>query len=300
MQKPSKKHHYLPRHYLEGFTDEQGGFFVYDKQQDRIFPSAPGDTFFEKNLNTMTLPSGKQSRALEEAYSSVESRSWPTFDQIRGSTAMTAVPYGDLLGLFLFLLFLHWRLPGNAKYAEQFADQAFRGEGTPFDYFLIRREDGAPAPWASLDALRSSSAFKKSMRILAPFAPFFKDEKWEEDVVNWKFLYSGGTNGWYMVGDNPIVALGQNDHDPMRCLNEFVFPVSGSILLVNTKPPITQGFAPELVVRYSGALIQRAQRFVASRNEEFLRNIVQYYMMHVIHERQGEMIPNLFASMHGS
>ena len=297
MQKPSKKHHYLPRHYLEGFTDEQGGFFVYDKHQDRIFPSAPGDTFFETNLNTMTLPSGKQSRALEDAYTFVESMSWPTFDQIRDSTAMTAVPYSDRLGLFLFL---HWRLPGNAKYAEQLADQAFRGEGTPFDYFLIRREDGAPAPQASLDALRSSSAFKKSMRILAPFAPFFKDEKWEEDVVNWRFLYSGGTNGWYMVGDNPIVALGQSDHDPMRCLNEFIFPVSGSILLVNIKPPITQGFPPEFVVRYNGALIQRAQRFVASRNEEFLRNLVQYYMMHAVHERQGEMIPNLFASMHGS
>jgi len=36
-QKPSKKHHYLPTHYLEGFTDGDGGFFVYDNMPTKYF-----------------------------------------------------------------------------------------------------------------------------------------------------------------------------------------------------------------------------------------------------------------------
>jgi len=41
MSNRSKKHHYLPRYYLKGFTDEVGKFFVYDKAEDRVFQTNP-------------------------------------------------------------------------------------------------------------------------------------------------------------------------------------------------------------------------------------------------------------------
>ena len=51
----SKRHHYLPRYYLKGFTNSDNRFFVYDKEEERIFVSSPGAAFFENNLNTVTL-----------------------------------------------------------------------------------------------------------------------------------------------------------------------------------------------------------------------------------------------------
>ena len=57
-QKISKKHHYLPVHYLEGFTDSKNTFFVYDKKTEKIFSTNPKGAFFENDLNTITLPGG--------------------------------------------------------------------------------------------------------------------------------------------------------------------------------------------------------------------------------------------------
>ena len=51
----SRKHHYLPRHYLEGFVNDKSSFFMYDKVTDRIFTSSPDHGFHENELNTVKI-----------------------------------------------------------------------------------------------------------------------------------------------------------------------------------------------------------------------------------------------------
>jgi hypothetical protein len=77
---PSVNHHYLPRHYLKGFTDERGMFYIYDKQKDMLFLSNPDSTFFEKRLNSLTFPSGRSSDSLESIYAFAEKKAWPSFN----------------------------------------------------------------------------------------------------------------------------------------------------------------------------------------------------------------------------
>jgi hypothetical protein len=79
----SKKHHYLPRHYLNGFTNSDNSFFVYDKQKDKIFPASPDDAFFQNNLNTVVLPDGNSSDFLEDLYADLENRCWRSINSIR-------------------------------------------------------------------------------------------------------------------------------------------------------------------------------------------------------------------------
>src|SRR5205807_2068128 len=141
---------------------------------------------------------------------------------------------------------------------------------------------------------RSSSGFKKAMRVLAPFAPFFRNEDWGETLDNWRFLYSGGNKSWYIVGDNPIVTEGHYDHDPINCLKEFVFPVSGRILLVNTHKPINKDFPPEIVVLSNLAIIERARRFVACHHKGFLEALVEQYKLSVKHKMTHLTIPHIF------
>ena len=47
----SKRHHYLRRYYLKGFTDRDNRFFVFAKEKERIFIISPDAAFFENNLN---------------------------------------------------------------------------------------------------------------------------------------------------------------------------------------------------------------------------------------------------------
>jgi len=294
LNKPSVKHHYLPRHYLRGFTDDKDGFFVYDKQNDKIFSSSPSSTFFENNLNTMVSPQGTASDWLEDYYAEVENRVWGSFDTIRNSTSKTPIDPLDKMTLFLFLLFLHWRLPSNIEIAEKLAGEAFREDNDVLNYFGIRSKKGGEVPNPIIEEIRSSSDFKKAMRVLVAFAPFFRNKDWDKTLDNWRFLYSGDNKSWYIVGDNPIITEGRYDHDSINCLKEFVFPVSGRILLVNTHKPINKDFPPEIAVDAMNAIIERARRFVACRNKDLLKMLVDQYKEYVRLGKTHLIIPELF------
>ena len=123
----SKKHHYLPRHYLKGFTDHRNFFFVYDKKQDKILPDAlaPDSFFFENNLNTVVLPDGTYSDYLEDLYTQIEIQTRPSLDTVRTSNKKAPVQLIDTMNLFLYLLFLHWRLPSNIGYVEELSKKFY-------------------------------------------------------------------------------------------------------------------------------------------------------------------------------
>jgi len=243
---------------LRGFTDDKDGFYVYDKQEDKIFRSSPSSTFFENNLNTMVSPQGTASDWLEDYYTAVENRVWGSFDTIRNSTNKTPINLLDKMSLFVFLLFLHWRLPSNIEIAEKLAGEAFRQDNEVLNYFRIRDKNGGEIPNPIIEEIRSSSDFKKAMRVLVAFAPLFRNKDWDKTLDNWRFLYSGDNKSWHIVGDNPIITEGRYDHDPINCLKEFVFPVSGRILLVNTHKPINKDFPPEIAVYAMKAIIEDA------------------------------------------
>ncbi len=52
----SKKHHYIPRFYLDGFTNDSSKYFVYDKEADKIWETNPTNSFAENHRNTGALP----------------------------------------------------------------------------------------------------------------------------------------------------------------------------------------------------------------------------------------------------
>lgn len=295
-KKPSVKHHFLPRHYLRGFVNEDGKFYVYDKSTGKIFESSPDNAFFEKHLNTVTFPSGEKSDFLEDAYTHIENESWRSFNRIKDSDKDTKIELLDKMSLYFFLLFLHWRLPANINNVEILAKKAF-DEKEVLNYFSINNKDGSRAPDKIIGKITKSSAFKKSLKLLIPFAPFFKDNNWQDDVLRWRFLYPADGKNWYVVGDVPLITTNTYDDDPINCLKEFVFPISGKILLVNTDPPIEQGFPPELVVEFNMAIFERSQRFIASPNKKWLEAMVGYYNFYKTNNKTQTIIPKFFSGL---
>jgi Protein of unknown function (DUF4238) len=85
---------------LKGFTDDKDGFFIYDKQNDKIFRNSPSSTLFENNLNTIVSPQGTASDWLEDYYTAVENQVWGSFDTIRNSTNKTPIDLSDKMNLF--------------------------------------------------------------------------------------------------------------------------------------------------------------------------------------------------------
>lgn len=292
-KKRSKKHHYLPRHYLRGFTNSGNGFFVYDKHKKKIFLTSPDSAFFENDLNTAELPDGTLSDFLEDLYTEIENKIYSSLNNIRNSEYSTPINHFDKLNLFSFLLFLHWRLPCNIKFIDQLSGDFFREEND-IDYFKIMSENGEAVPQSTIERIRKSPAFKKSVKQIVPFAPFFKDENCYSNIEEWRFIYSGDDKSWYIVGDNPIVTLGDSDHDPVRCLKNFIFPVSGKILLVSRYANKRQDLPPEFGVQFGTGIIERANRFVACHNKAFLEALIDHHQFHVEYGKTDIIIPELF------
>ena len=199
--------------------------------------------------------------------------------------------------LFLFLLFQHWRLPKNIEYAEKLSEELFHSETGIFDFLRLMQKNGEKAPEEIAKVMRQSDAFKKVTRIIAPFVPFYKDTDWANKLNDWKFFYTGDNENWYMVGDGPIITTGLNDHDPINCLSEFVFPVSGKILLVNYKKAAKKDLPEEFILNYSTAIIENATRFIACHNKNFLEMLVERHKIYKKFNKTANIIPEMFKSL---
>lgn len=289
----SKRHHYLPRYYLSGFTDSVGGFYIYDKLKDNIFATSPSAAFFENNLNTVALPNGSSSDFLEDLYTEMENQFWSSLDRIRESTSKTPIELLDKMQLFLFLLFLYWRLPSNIKVVEELSEKAFL-DNSEFDYLKLVNRSGGEAPKGIKEIMKKSPAFKKSFRQVIPFAPFFKDKGWAFRLENWRFLYTEGKENWNVVGDSPIILRGDDSHNSVNFLREFVFPISGKILLVSLDNPLNRVLPPDFTIQFNAAMIEKAQRFIACSKKDFLEAVIKYHKLYVQHGKTNMVIPDMF------
>lgn len=290
--KPSRKHHYLPSHYLKGFTNDKGNFFVFDKKTNKIFKSSPDNIFFENELNTVILPKGDKSVFIEDQYTQIENICWPSIDKIRKSDSKKIIDFSDKEFLFMFLVFLYWRLPDNISKVEKLSETAFTEEN-PASYLLLKNKNGEKIPSKVIEGIRGSSAFKKSFRLVLPFVPFLKDKSWGDKIQNWKFFYTENSKPFYVVGDNPIIIKNNND-DPANLLDEFIFPISGNILLINNIPSVTTNLPPDFIIQYNTAMIEKANRFVVCSDEITLKALVTYYNQYIIYGKNDTIIDEMF------
>lgn len=188
---------------------------------------------------------------------------------------------------------LHWRLPSNSLHAEELSKRFF-GEGPEFDYLNLTNLDGGQPSPKQIDELLNLPAWKTASKMLLPFAPFFSGTDWTRSIVNWRLLYHQPGTSWFIVGDNPIIATGRNDHDPILCLHDIFFPISGNVLLISRGENTPKQLPPEFTVQFGAAMIERCDRFVACRSEEFLAALVDYHSSCEGRGTSSKIIPQLF------
>ena len=66
-----KRHHTVPRCYLENFTDKEGYVWVLDTK-DKIFSVKPKNILVEKHFYTITLKNGEKSLFIEDTLANIE------------------------------------------------------------------------------------------------------------------------------------------------------------------------------------------------------------------------------------
>lgn len=266
----SKRHHYIPRCYLKGFTHNGKQLFIYDKQKDEIRPGNIDNSFTLWNRNTVTWPSGEKSDELENIYASIESDSAYIFPKVIASTPREeALTYMDKLNLSFFIAALLWRVPAaDEKTKVILEDEGFQDRG-----FHIKYPDG----WSLEDKTKLEKlllgypAFQKFYPLMLSFEPFMKPN-FSRFINNWKLYYHDP--GRLITGDN--LAIIRRASRPDSVLTEFILPLAPGRLLVSSrgKPAQTSN---EWTIRIDLKIIEQAERYVCSNDITFLEMLVKLY-----------------------
>lgn len=116
----TKKQHFVPRFYLENFTNSEGEIWIHDCEHDTLRQSRPDKTAFEKNIYTPVDEDGKRIEDIEKSLSEIESDAANILPDL---LALKPLAKASKAKFSLFLATMFARSPAQLR---QFA--AFQGE----------------------------------------------------------------------------------------------------------------------------------------------------------------------------
>ena len=264
----SVKHHYIPKFFLDGFTNPEGVFYIYDKQVDRIKgkPFYPSSHFFQENRNSIQQD-GTLDDTPEQLYGFVENRDKAIVKLIQGCSGVPMLNTEQMVALQHFLSNLFFRLPALDATFKRYMENA---QFSSLLFKVLDKETGESAPVEIIEKLRKDEGFQKMYRPAIGSLMLAKS-RFLFDHQNWGFAFR--EDGMGLLSDNPLV------FDDLKTLdffeNSFVMPLSSRHKLVRVHKPIQNSFlTPQFSVLSEILMIHQAKRYVCGPSKEFLSHVV--------------------------
>lgn len=290
----SRRHHYVPQFLLRNFTDEQGSFYVYDKQKKTVTKTYPSKVFFTWDRNTVTVRDVAQNRDveldnLEQLHSALDSRFAADLHAVLQQGKLDPE---QIASIVLLASFLKWRTPlSDSQFDKLKHTTSLEKLGV-----RIQAKNKANQPdEAALEHLLNSELFKETKRFVLPLLPLLKGEKMLEIHNNSFIQHCLNQRAQALIGDCAILEQQGQGYDE---LGHFIFPLS-------TTATFVYKISPHLAVNSNLfyqcrdlATMHFSLRHVACRDEAYLRTLItQYYQME--HQpRLGEyLLKTLFDSV---
>jgi hypothetical protein len=114
-----KKHHYIPKFYLDGFVDLDGFIWIYDKDMEKMFRQKSEAAAYEKDyFSFINLEGGKDSETIENFIASLESISAETIKKILASRSIDELNVVDKSKFALFVALMMVRIPNYRRNIE--------------------------------------------------------------------------------------------------------------------------------------------------------------------------------------
>lgn len=288
MQKnTSRRHHYLPVHYLKGFCDSQGKLCVYSKKARRFLTNqSPESKFFEKDLNTITL-SPKHIFPFEETIlQKHDDEAALLFQKLRKMNIGDPDPFNMDERAFMvwFILNLFWRIPSSDKALETLLEK----EGINTKYLRAYGENVTPEKEKEifakmLEVVKGDKELQKSFKFIYPHISF-QTEEHLKIMEKWKFGHCFSDKICFITGDNPFVMDNPNFQSE-NILNEFLFPLTQRHIHINSESNLR--FIEGYFMMYINVCIfHNSENLVCSGSEEVLRKVVA---IHEVFEKMGRM-----------
>ena len=188
----SKKHHYIPQFYLNGFTDANNQYFVYDKVTGKCWKGSPINTFAENHRNTGEVKNFETGETFrtdfpEEMLSYFDGQVAPIVKLIRNSKPDEyKLTVEHLLLLRMLILSIFWRSPVNDDLRKQITETySMRHIG----WRIIDKNTNLPH-LESEELIQKMDVFRKLYSSFLPMASFH--EKYANyNSQEWRIYYRG-------------------------------------------------------------------------------------------------------------
>lgn len=257
----SSRHHYIPQFLIEGFTNNEGLVYVYDKQRNVILkkPRSPKSIFFEPNRNTIEILDGTSTSFLEEIYSQIDNKTSRVIKCFQNEDIPKIDITQEQTAFFLyFLITLFWRLPYTDVAAQ---DVWERSEiiSTLIDPEIIRKD-------TFFQKMERAKLFKHTIDEMNQFG-----KKGRISVNIHEF-----SNNLFVLSDNPIVF--ERTPVQFREFNDidFLFAVSSRRVYSSTEKKVTNINHLD-ALHYNMMSIHQSVRYTACSDIKLLIESVKLY-----------------------
>ncbi|PZF74742.1 DUF4238 domain-containing protein [Taibaiella soli] len=262
LNKKSSRHHYIPQFLINGFKNENGLLYIFDKNKDEILskPRPPKSIFFENDRNTLQIDEKNTSSILEDSlYSTIDNQISKIIYELQ-SAPLQKIDLTDekVSKMIFFLITLFWRIPATDFAADNiFANSKILVDGIELNHM---HSD------AAMNKINRAGLFKhhidqmilngiKGQRV-------YNIHEVAEDVC--------------VIGDNPI--LFKNFSNKFSEFNDtdILMAVSSNRIFSSTFKPLKKFSAANLRM-FNIQIIEQSSKYIACGNLEVLKNAVELY-----------------------
>lgn len=264
----SSKHHYIPQFFLEGFTNESGQFYIYDKKRKVIKTKEyfPSTHFFHKNRNSI-LVNDQIIDGPEQLYGIFENKNKEIIKYLQDYQGVLSLGDEKLVELQHFLSNLFIRLP----VLDGIVNRLMREMTLKDLMFTLKDKAGQPAPIEVVNEIKNSQNFIDLYRPALGSIIMLKSNSLH-DTENWRIAFNDKNN--HLLSDNPLIFDDLNKLDFFE--NQFVIPLTNRYKLVRSKTSLPNGYLPAKFALLSEILqLHQAREYVCSSSKEHLENMVK-------------------------
>lgn len=266
----SKRHHYLPIFFINGFTGKDGKISVFDKEKGAIdkIRKSPKQIFFEWNRNSFDI-NGNETDFLERVYQFGESKFAETYKKLNGISEKIELTTFDILHLTLFISEIYWRIPIRDKiFIESMKDFDFEKAS----FHLVDKKTKEKLPNSELKELFKESAFIESLKHIRAIENYIENSK-KIKLENWLLYYIPKDQPQLKIlCDNPIIIRNKSEN---ILESELIFPLSNGKTIYHTKGKRLKKLPATNNVSIDTLSFLQAEKYVCCADESYLNSIIQ-------------------------
>lgn len=305
MKAKSSRHHYLPRFLINGFTNQDGFLYVYDKEKNEISKrqKPPKSIFYEFDRNTLNLNTQESTSLIEDIFfQELDNIFSPLLKRFQEDEITRELINGENKDYFLlFIVNLFWRLPSSdlaSKYLIDNADITFEkaiGERkvTKTDILIKEKIDRylkgeKPKNFSNVEVSKIKSKLKKSGNLYKMFRPGLGNETISQYLKSPlaelypKSKISEFKSDSLIIGDSPILYRSIPYKFTHLSSLDYMFAVSTKRIYQSSYKRVIN-YDDQSNFEFNVSIINQSKKYVASGNLRLLEDSVRYY--HLLKEK---------------